>query len=238
MDFQKEQEVTCPECGKVHKVIVYERIMAHSQPELKKKLLTNELFKFTCEDCQTTMPLIYPCLYQDMDKGYMIWFAPASNGAMQEKIAAYNVDSLLDDKYKEMNRRYKLRMVTSVNSMIEKILIFDEDMDDRSIEVQKVMLAAQVQSSDQYNKDAVRAIFFEVLPQGGYAFTLLFEQAEPYTVKLDMEQYYRIYTRNKNTFEENTPEGFSLIQTKWGVEQFNAMMRDAGKAKGKRRKRF
>lgn len=238
MDFQKEQEVACPKCGKVHKIIVYERILAQSQPELKKKLLFSELFKFECEDCKTTMPLIYPCLYQDVEKGYMIWFAPASDGEIQGKIAAFNVESLLDDKYKKMNRQYKLRMVTSVNGMLEKILIFDEDMDDRTIEVQKVMLAAQVQALDQYKEDSVRGIFFEVLPKREYVYTILFDKAEPYSVKLDMEQYYRIYTRNKNLLIENTPEGFSLIQSKWGIEQFNAIMHEEKKLNGKRQRKF
>lgn len=239
MDYQKEQEVACPECGKVHKIIVYERIMAHQQPEIRKRLLANELFMFQCEDCGTKMPLIYPCLYQDVNKGYMIWFAPASDGAMQQKIATFNAESLMDDEqYKKMNKQYKLRMVTSVNALLEKILIFDEDMDDRTIEVQKVMLAAQVQASDQYKDDSVRGIFFEVFREGGYAYTLLFDKAEPYTVKLDMEQYYRIYTRNKNIFAEHTPDGFSLIQSKWGIEQFNLIMRDAQKIKGKRHKKF
>lgn len=238
MDFQKEQELACPECGKAHKIIMYERILAQRQPEIKKKLLANELFVFECEECKTKMPLIYPCLYQDMEKGFMVWFAPASDGEIQGKIAAFNVESLMDETYKKMNKQYKLRMVTNVNAMLEKILIFDEDMDDRTIEVQKVMLAAQVQAADQYKDDSVRAMYFEVFSKGGYGYTILFDKAEPYLVKLDMEQYYRIYTRNKDILQENTPDGFSLIQANWGIEQFNIIMQNAAKTKGKRRKKF
>lgn len=238
MDFQKEQEITCPECGKAHKVIMYERIVGQKQPELKKKLLRNELFKFTCEACGVSMPMIYPCLYQDIEKGYMVWFAPASNGEIQEKIAAYNVDSLTDDTYKNMNRQYKLRIVKSINSFIEKILIFDEDMDDRSIEVQKVTLVAQLQLTEKYKEDTIRAVFFELLQSGGYGFTVLFDKAEPLAVKLDMEQYYKIYTRHKDIFAEHTPEGFALIQNQWGLEQFQEIMKASMNSRSKRRKKF
>ena len=236
--FAKEQEVTCPECGKAHKVIMYDRVIAPQQNDLKSKILKGEMFKFTCADCGATMPLIYPCLYQDTEKGYMVWFAPASEGTIQDKLEVFNEKAKDDEEYGKMLKQYKLRMVTNLNSFVEKLLIFDQDMDDRSIEVQKAMLAVQLHNTTKYKNDDIRGIFFGVTKDKNYTFTVIFEKAGVVTVNCDMDQYYKIYIQQKKKFQAYTPEGFVLIQSKWGSEQFARIMHETKPAKGRKYRKF
>lgn len=237
MKDQKETDLTCPECGKEHKVIRYERIVGNTQPELKSRLLKNELFRFKCEGCGLELPMIYPCLYQDVEKGYMVWFVPASDKEQLDKIAAFNAESLVDDNYKNLNKQYKLRIAVSVNGFIEKLLILDEDLDDRAIEVQKVMLVSQLGQTAKYRNDKVRGVFFEMMRQDDYGYTVLFQEAGPVSFKLDMEQYYKISLRNRQLFDEHMPEGFCVIQEQWAIERFREIVKDSASKKGKRRRK-
>ncbi len=236
MEYQKETDLICPECNTEHKVIRYERILGNKEPELKSRLLKNELFRFRCENCGLELPMVYPCLYQDVEKGYMVWFVPASDTEQLEKIASFNAESLLEDKYKDLGKQYKLRIALSVNGLIEKLLIFDEDLDDRAIEVQKAMLVGQLKQTAKYRDDAVRGVFFEFKGRDNYEYTVLFKEAGPVAVSLDMEQYYKIYLGNRQMLDANTPEGFALIQEKWGVERSQEIIKESVK-QGRRRRR-
>lgn len=234
MENVREQEVECPECGKKHTVKMYERINVTENPHLKRSILKNELFMFRCPDCGIAMPMTYPCLIQDTERGYMVWYVPAFERTQMEKIFAFNDSGMQSDEYKDFNHYYRTRVVSNTNSLIEKMLIFDEDMDDRVVEVLKVMLAMQLQN--KYKADTVRIILFERLADGNYALTALLKNHEPVTVAMDMDEYYKLYTRHKDFLIENTPAGFSIIQSKWATDRYIEIMKKASKGKGKGKK--
>ena len=59
----------------------------------------------------------------------MVWILPDTNGQV-------NVSRVMEHQARLMDG-YKLRMVNSINRLIEKILIFDHGLDDRAIEILK-----------------------------------------------------------------------------------------------------
>ncbi len=231
MEKFREVEVECPECKQKHKVKMYERINVTEEPHLKRSILKNEFFVFRCPDCGITMPMTYPCLIQDTERGYMVWYVPGFEKTQMEKIFAFNDNGMQSDEYKDFNHYYRTRIVNNVNSLIEKMLIFDEDLDDRTIEVLKVMAAMQLQH--KHKVDAVQIILFERLNNGNYAFTALMKNHEPITVAMDMDEYYKLYTRHKDHLIENTPAGFSIIQSKWATDRYVEIMKKSSKGKGK-----
>ena len=45
------EKVTCPGCGKEADFTVWDSVNTTLEPDLKEKVLTGDLFKFTCPEC-------------------------------------------------------------------------------------------------------------------------------------------------------------------------------------------
>ncbi|MBR6222758.1 MAG: CpXC domain-containing protein [Lachnospiraceae bacterium] len=233
----KEVEVECPKCGKRHPVKIYERIYATDYPLYKKMLKNNELFVFDCTETNERMTYVYPSLFQDDENNYMVLFLPGFTASDIEKTDFVDLIGLGEEEYQKMCDNYKVRVVGSINQLLEKVLIFDEEMDDRAVEIQKAMLANQVKKESGKNIHSFR---FELLKDHKYGYTVTFTDNTTALIKLDMDQYYHIYLANKKMINERTPEGFAYIEAEWGVESLFAMAdqfaKDKGKGKGKRKK--
>ncbi len=233
----KEVEVECPKCGKKHPVKIYERIYATDYPLYKKMLKNNELFVFECQETGEKMTYVYPSLFQDDESNYMILFLPGFTNADMEKTDFCELIGLGEETYEKMCDQYKVRVVGTINQLLEKVLIFDEDMDDRAVEIQKAMLANELRKHTDKNIFAFR---FELLKGRKYGYTAVFTDGSTSLLKQDMDQYYHIYLANKKLINDRTEKGFSYIEAEWGVATLFAMAdefgKDKGKGKGKRKK--
>lgn len=137
------ENITCPRCKKASEFAIWESINVKLCPEAKERVITGDLFQFECPDCHTKMRVSYPTLYHDPEKKYMIYCIPA--GADPKKSA-----ELTDSAEKTMaaNREnkamagYRYRMTDSVNALREKVLLFENDLDDRVVEIMKFFTVA------------------------------------------------------------------------------------------------
>ena len=57
----------CPQCGKKQDITVWQSINVSLQKGAKQQILDGNFFTHTCE-CGNRIPLVYPCLYHDMEK--------------------------------------------------------------------------------------------------------------------------------------------------------------------------
>ena len=140
------QTVNCPACGKEASFRVYESINAGLDPELKKKLYTEESpLIFTCPHCGKKSFVSYDFLYHDMDRRYMIWFVPS--GKIPKSPVDEATDSA-DDKLAEMMMKftegYRYRYVRDVDELLEKIMELDSDYPDFAWEILKVLLCTSL----------------------------------------------------------------------------------------------
>jgi hypothetical protein len=132
MSMTSEINVKCKLCGAEQQFPISSTVNVTQNPELKPKLLKGELTRFVCEKCGWSGELVHPLLYHDRAKKFMIWLWPEAG----------EPDSSTLPMEKLMNE-YQFRVVTSRNDLIEKILIFEHNMDDRIVELVKLRLWAQ-----------------------------------------------------------------------------------------------
>lgn len=132
MSTPHETTVTCQGCNATQSFTVWQSLNVTLDCDAKQRLLTGELTRFTCQKCGWSGPVIYPFLYHDMEKRLMVWlWTDAGEPDLKDVPPA----ALMKD--------YRLRLVASRNQLVEKILIFDDDLDDRVIEFLKLILHAQ-----------------------------------------------------------------------------------------------
>ncbi|MFA6846090.1 MAG: CpXC domain-containing protein [Sphaerochaetaceae bacterium] len=123
---QKTIKLACPICQSEQEVQVYDMLDLGRNPQKKLGILTDSFFTFTCKQCKSQFSITYEILCLNKEAGYAVLLAPDFT---QGEIEAP----------KELQSS-KLRVVTTVNQLKEKILLFEELYDDAVIELCKLYL--------------------------------------------------------------------------------------------------
>lgn len=124
MSRKRESTVSCPRCSHIIRCISYESITASINPELKEEILKGTFGKIECSECGEIFYLHTDLLYHDPAVGYMICVGTDYSDAMK---AFDRIDS------------YQYRYVDNFMQLAEKILIFEDLVNDRVVEVAKCM---------------------------------------------------------------------------------------------------
>ena len=139
------QKIVCENCGRQHKVKIYDVVDVRRDPKLKKKVIKDELQLSRCPFCGEFTRLDYDLTY--IDPSNMITISLANTKDMYHEALETLDPRLLDEDdpedvllkaYLENSVR---RIVRNSTQLAEKALIFDKGLDDRVIEIIKVIYA-------------------------------------------------------------------------------------------------
>lgn len=122
---------SCPRCGKSSDLTIWKSVNTQLNPELKPKVMDGSLFVFHCIYCNYNQEVAYAMLYHAQQDHCMIWWIPKDEDGKQ----VYSPREL--ETMAKKLPGYKLRLVSSLNRLREKISIFDAGLDDRAIELLK-----------------------------------------------------------------------------------------------------
>lgn len=112
MSKQKNIEIQCPYCGEEALFQIWESVNVSINPELKKKILSKEIFDFTCPACKGITMVQYGPLYHDMDKGLMFMYSDNKQHGMN----SFTFMKMM------LGRAERDDYVTSTYSSIEELL--------------------------------------------------------------------------------------------------------------------
>ncbi len=121
----KKTTVGCPACLEDCEFTICSFIDIAEDPDLKESIFDRSLFRFTCPECGEEILVSYSCTYFDSDNNFMVALIPEKD------------DSSLETDC------YTLRIVRSINEFVEKIALMEDGIDDRIIELYKIMLEDQ-----------------------------------------------------------------------------------------------
>lgn len=214
----QKQRTMCPKCGKIIEFGVWDSIEIPYDEEQKQKVLDNTFFRVLCEDCKIMFPVAYPCVYNDLEQRYLIWIAPKMDEKEQKDIAAHNFKLKNDDVVRLAQKAYRFRIVRNSNELREKIIIFDEGLDDRIVEVMKLVYIPAIRKN--IGEDSkITGLYFDKRPDNGeYQWVVLIENKNPMFGKIDMSVYEDMKAKTIETAEARTAEGLVQINAKWAVE--------------------
>jgi hypothetical protein len=121
--------LACPACGQPIDAPVTQSINAREHPALKAALLDGTLNMLECDRCGHRAPLEATLAYHDPDNSYFAVVVPPGGDKAGEAALAALVEGTR-------------RLVPSRNALVEKVKILDAGLDDRVVEVLKVLLLA------------------------------------------------------------------------------------------------
>ncbi len=118
--------VVCPACGHAQEFKAWASINPATDPELRSALLEGQLELFVCDACKAQTRVAFDVLYHDMRRTFMIWLC--------------HENETLQPPDRRLPAVYQFRVVRTVPGLVEKIRIFEDQFDDRMMELFKVSL--------------------------------------------------------------------------------------------------
>jgi hypothetical protein len=211
-------EHMCSNCKQVLNISIYPVINLQSDNELYNDLFSLELFKIECPKCKKTTIIQYDTFIVDMYKKYMIYMCINDNIYKLDKTDLIN-SVKKNNEYKKIWDELKYtRIVTSLNELLEKLLIFDYDLNDKVIEVLKLTLYEK----ERLDKELYTSIHFNKIERESLIFScfnLTDHNVQPIDVSVDIK-YYNIMLDKIGGLPQETGE-FDYIDKNWAEEQLN-----------------
>ncbi len=141
MSIIAEALAPCCKCGEKTRITIYKSINTAENPELKDRLRDGSLFIWECPHCHQANLAKYETLYHDPAGKTMIWLMPSGDLPESQMQAIANHTKAMGG--------YRLRMVSDVGALMEKILIFDAGLDDMAVEMCKYVTKMELTAKDR-----------------------------------------------------------------------------------------
>ena len=130
MSIPKKHTITCPKCGTSGDFTAWDSINVDLMPEMKEKVMSGEIFRWTCPHCGETFTVPYPILYHDMSKQIMVYhLLQRGNPSDMKAVNILGKNGLMAN--------YTLRCAYSIDDFREKIAQLESGLDDRVLEMLK-----------------------------------------------------------------------------------------------------
>lgn len=143
MSINAKQNIKCPKCSQMSEITVWSSITVKDSADLKQDLLGGRVNIFRCPSCSHTALMPTPMLYHDEDKKLLFSFTPCDDVILEEQLYD-NIKKTSESSGELKNYEgYNLRFITKYNELLEKILIFENNLNDKAIEVIKLMVLSQ-----------------------------------------------------------------------------------------------
>ena len=181
MSSELTKEVVCPHCGKAVKTRMWASISAEISPDLRRKILDETLFDWKCPACSRELQLVYPCLYHDKGRRFMVYVAPGEESPRSVQAVT---------EFPQLAQVRK-RTVASLAELKEKIMIFEAGLDDQAVELVKLALCDVLWN--KYHRKAAACFFCYVdEPADRMGFSVFLEgDAQPIRQRTKFEVYRR-----------------------------------------------
>ena len=211
MSRSREEIIACPSCGHESPFTLWESINTVLNPELIEDVKTDKIFEFTCPNCGEVTQVIYPFLYHMMDKRKMIYFV--DEDAVDETVEMVN-------SLKEVIKDEEIRIVCNPNYFHEKIQIFEDDRDDRVIEIMKLVMEVSYTESPEYNGEEYNDMIY--VNQEGKQSILILNDGIIVCGFDASDEIYKQFCEMSEELTENSDE--NLIDREWALTYLEGLV--------------
>ena len=129
--------ITCPACGDTFEKEMNTAVF--SATEDRELILTNQFGIQHCPNCGHEFVLNYRFAYTDDEIKFMIVNDPKFVDSKARMIFKSSL-SLLDRDHKDEQNKYLTRMTSDLDEVCEKIVIFENYLSDKAVEIMKYIL--------------------------------------------------------------------------------------------------
>lgn len=143
MSINIKEQIKCPACQHLEEVSLWQSITAQDSPDLKEDLLKGKINIFRCSSCGQTALVPIPLLYRDDNAKLMISFSPCDDDVTRAKLYESIKKTSHESGELKNFEDYNLRFVSAYNDLLEKLLIFDNGLHDKVVELLKLLVLMQ-----------------------------------------------------------------------------------------------
>ncbi|MGI6766792.1 MAG: CpXC domain-containing protein [Lentihominibacter sp.] len=190
MSMAYTEIITCPKCGKESEITLWKSINVSLDREMFDTVRNGEAFMFTCPHCGERTRMDYGFLYHQMEDMIMIYYTHEDEvETAYEIFCGNNSTSKMMEKMfdKKAGEKYLYRIVTSQNRLREKLVIFDEGLDDRIVEMMKLIYLGKIAEDNPDLK--ISELLLYKPGDNEMIFEALFESGDIGHIDFDMEMY-------------------------------------------------
>ncbi|MDO5028287.1 MAG: CpXC domain-containing protein [Bacillota bacterium] len=219
MELEKKIEIQCPACGHKGEFSVYENINTKIYPDLKEKIKSGQLFIYKCPSCGTESIIDYGLIYQDPDEKILIQYY-MSEKEKEGALDLFSKESLdHHDQAEEIIKildSYRKRLVDNLESLREKIQIFDRGLDDRAVELVKI-ISTKIFIDENPNAN-LQAVYF--VDDQGKDLIVFEADNDNYAINMDATMYRLM----EEGLEKLDLEETFIVDEKWALEVFDKLV--------------
>lgn len=232
MSVKHTQQIACLKCKKKSDFEFYGSINTMLDPGLKQRVKNFDIFKFICPHCGSEQFVNYSFLYHQMEDKLMIFYCQDEEEV--EKVRTLYADDFataLNEKGEQQGidtTGYRRRIVIGADNLVEKIRIFDAGLDDRLIEIYKVLLYGQMQSqlAEMPGGDVVDDVFVDEQLDGSLDFVFVADGKAVGAVPFAQEVYDVVAEQYKEAVERLAPTE-PVINQDWAFDTLAAIAQGA-----------
>lgn len=130
-------QIPCPSCGHTSEFKRWDSINVDLNQEMREDAKSGAIFMWRCPHCGESFVVPYATLYHDMKRKMMVYYLPSR----PEGGGGFNVSS--DRFHLKMDGEYTYRCTYEIEDFMEKIAQLKSVLDDRVIELLKLVLTGK-----------------------------------------------------------------------------------------------
>ena len=200
--------VQCPKCEQQSMTEILISGNTVQDKYLRELIFDEKVFRWKCKKCGFSSRYQHPLLYSDIERGFMVYYIP---NVERMRVA----DDKLDGEFSELVN-IKKRIVPDINAMKEKIVIFENGLNDYAMELTKLAIADVVSKETQHN---VYAGYFTEMSEEKNSVTFQFfvgGERRSYIQTTRLEVYRRSMDIVRRYFpKEDKQGGFLNVGSEW-----------------------
>ena len=135
--------VVCPKCKQQSATNLLLSGNTAEDTDLRAKIFDESLFRWKCKKCGFSSRYQHPLLYNDIEHKFMIYYIP---NVERQKVA----DQKLETEFAELSDIRK-RIVPDINAVKEKIILFENGINDMAVELTKLAVSEIVSKETGHN---------------------------------------------------------------------------------------
>lgn len=134
MDFVGNIHICCEYCGTEYDHITHHVVEKHKNWPMALEIIDDDFFYAVCPNCCRMVGVDHPVIYTDLDNNALFAYFDTTIelSLAQTQIAQWMQEFGVNNKYSN------IRIVSTQNELREKVILLDNGLDDRVIEIMKL----------------------------------------------------------------------------------------------------
>ena len=150
MSVKREEQLTCPRCGRAETITLWESIDAEPDPEARAALFDARVNRFDCPGCDFDALVPVPLLYHDRKRQFLVQYFPfgfLDESRFVERFTADGRDREVAEAFERARKAKKIppgaepaepHVVFDMTELVRYVLFRERVFDSRAAQAQNV----------------------------------------------------------------------------------------------------